>query len=388
MPYAAALSTAPDAATAAVQVSRAAASLDGRPPDLAVLFFSAHHFYAAGELAGAIQEQVRPKAFVGCMGEAIVGTGREVEDDPAVSLWLADFGGAVAVEPFHLQTEPTPDGPALLGWPDGMEEAEPQSSTLLVLGDPYTFDVTDAFFPRVQVFAPGLPVVGGMSSGSPGPGKTLLVHNGEVVTAGAVGALLRGGPRWRTVVSQGCRPVGRPLVVTKGRENLIQEVGGQPPLAYLTDLFQELPPRDRQLLQRALHVGLAMTELKEAFGPGDFLIRNLMGLDQDTGALAITDRVRVGQTIQFHVRDADTADEELTALLRADRAKGPAAGALLFTCNGRGTRMFSTADHDAAAVAREVGPVPTAGLFAAGEFGPVGGANFIHGFTASVVLFE
>jgi len=158
----------------------------------------------------------------------------------------------------------------------------------------------------------------------------------------------------------------------------------------LRDLFQELSADDQRLFQRGPHVGLAMTELKDHFGRGDFLVRNLTGMDPKNGAVAITDRVRTGQTIQFLVRDAASADEDLHDLLRQNRAAHAArpAGALLFSCNGRGSRLFERPDHDAAAIAEEFGPIPLAGFFAAGELGPVGDVNFLHGFTASVVLFE
>jgi small ligand-binding sensory domain FIST len=181
------------------------------------------------------------------------------------------------------------------------------------------------------------------------------------------------------------------MVITKGHDNVIAELGGKPPLRQLQEMWPELSPGDRQLMQRGgLHVGRVINEYQGEFHPGDFLIRNLLGVDQESGALAITERVRVGQTVQFHVRDAATADEDLRALLRLDRGAHPKrpAAALLFSCNGRGTRLFAEPDHDARAVRAEAGELPLAGFFAQGELGPVGGQNFIHGFTASVALFE
>jgi small ligand-binding sensory domain FIST len=210
-----------------------------------------------------------------------------------------------------------------------------------------------------------------------------------VVDVGAVGVLLRGPAGVRGVVSQGCRPIGEPLVVTRSQDNVILELGGQSPLARVKAMYDALPVRDQDLFQRGPHVGLAMSEYRDKFGHGDFLIRNLYGIDRASGAMRITDRVRAGQTVQFHIRDADSADEDLRRLLRRESENGTARpqAALMFTCNGRGTRLFGQPHHDAAALAAELGPVPAAGLFAAGEFGPVGGRNFVHGFTASVVLF-
>jgi small ligand-binding sensory domain FIST len=180
------------------------------------------------------------------------------------------------------------------------------------------------------------------------------------------------------------------MVITKAEENIILELGGRPPLAHLQELWQSLTPHEQQLFQQGLHVGRVINEYRGDFQRGDFLVRNVLGLIRDSGALAVGERVRVGQTVQFHVRDAETADEDLRSLLQLDlgaHEKRPAA-ALLFSCNGRGTRFFSRPDHDAGAIRTEAGTIPVAGFFAQGELGPVGGQNFIHGFTASVALFE
>jgi small ligand-binding sensory domain FIST len=205
-----------------------------------------------------------------------------------------------------------------------------------------------------------------------------------------VGVLLQGAVGLRSIVSQGCRPVGRPFVITRAAENVIQELGGRPALERLQQLWQELTPEERELFQQAPHLGLVMNEYQGEFRRGDFLVRNVLGFDRSSGALVITDRVRVGQTVQFHVRDAGAADEDLRALLRLDAGahERRPAGALVFSCNGRGTRLFPEPDHDARAVRAEAGAVPLAGFFAQGELGPVGGQNFLHGFTASVALFE
>jgi small ligand-binding sensory domain FIST len=332
---------------------------------------------------------LQPRCLLGCLGESIVGNGREIEDHPALSLWLGSWEGRVEIESYQLQVSRTSEGISLLGWPDGLVDADPARSLLIALGDPYTFPTAEIFLPRLNDDYPGLAVVGGMASSPGGPNAGSLMLNDDVVTEGAAGVLLKGDCGWRSVVSQGCRPIGRPLIVTKGKDNIIVELGGQPPLNYLRGLHEELNEHDRQLFERGLLLGIAMTEYRDTFGRGDFLIRNLMGMDRDSGAMAINDRIRVGQTVQFQVRDAASADEDLKLLLGAAKETGRHwQGGLLFTCNGRGTRMFSEPNHDAALIQREVGPLPLAGFFAAGELGPVGGKNFIHGFTASAVLFE
>ena len=389
MPFAAALSTAPATIRAADEVCQ---QVDGRTgnADLAAVFFSPHHADAAAAIAKTLHDRLKPKALIGCIAEAVVGTGKEIENRPALSIWVADWAGRVTVEPFHLTPRSTPDGMSLLGWPDALVEGDPAAGAMLLLGNPYKFPAQELFLPQVNSDYAGLRVHGGMASGMADPDQTPLLIGDDVVDIGAVGALLRGPVPMRSVVSQGCRPVGGPLVVTKAQDNVILELGGQTPLTQLRALYQELPARDQELFQRGPHIGLVINEYQESFGRGDFLVRNLYAIDRASGALVITDRARVGQTVQFHVRDADTADEDLRLLLRQDRAahSAPPAGALLFTCNGRGTRLFGAPDHDATALTDELGPVPTAGFFAMGELGPVGGRNFIHGFTASALIFE
>jgi len=212
----------------------------------------------------------------------------------------------------------------------------------------------------------------------------------EEFRSGAVAVLVHGPVEIRAVVSQGCRPIGRHFVVTKAEQNVILELSGKPPLAQLQEVFDTLTPREQELVQSGLHVGRVINEYQETFGRGDFLVRNVVGADRKSGAIAIGDFVRPGQTVQFHIRDAETADEELRELLSAARDSGGGSplGALMFTCNGRGTRMFSQPHHDAGALGEVLGGIPLAGFFAQGEIGPVGGHSFLHGFTASIALFS
>jgi small ligand-binding sensory domain FIST len=390
MPFAAALSTAESTARALDEVCAAVAGQLNGNPDLACVFFTSQHANAAAGLARALHERLNPKCMIGTVGEAVVGAGREIEHEAGLSLWLGKWPAGVELESCQLTPQKTPDGLSLLGWPDALVECGPNPGTMILLGDPFTFPAQEIFLPQVDADYPGLRVHGGMASGMAGPGETPLILGPEVVDVGAVGVLLRGPVGVRSVVSQGCRPIGTPLVITKGHDNIIEQLGGEPAMAKLKAMYDALPAHDQDLFQRGPHVGLAMNEYRDQFGRGDFLVRNVYSVDRAKGTVAITDRVRVGQTIQFQVRDADSADEDLRLLLRRELAGIPATpqGVLVFTCNGRGTRLFEKPDHDAAALRAEIGPVPTAGLFAAGEFGPVGKRNLLHGFTASVVLFD
>jgi small ligand-binding sensory domain FIST len=389
MPFAAALSTAEPTLRAVQEVCAQTRARLADDADLAILFFSTHHARAADVLARTVQQRFSPRCLLGCVAESVLGGEREIEQSPAVSLWVSRWAKPIVMEPFHLVLERTADGPSLFGWPDELTGADGGQSAVLLLGDPFTFPI-DLFLRRVNEDAKGVRVLGGMASGIRAPGQCRLLFQEGVKDQGAVGVLLQGALGLRSIVSQGCRPIGRPLVITRAKDNLILELGGKTPLAQLQELWPTLTPEEQNLFQQGLHIGRVLNEYQSDFQRGDFLVRNVLALERDTGALAITDRVRVGQTVQFHVRDATTADEDLHALLRLDVSahdRKPSA-ALVFSCNGRGTRLFSQPHHDARVLRAEAGDIPLAGFFAQGELGPIGGQNFIHGFTASVALFE
>jgi small ligand-binding sensory domain FIST len=384
MTVAQATSTDTDSVQAAREVVESVREkLGGERPDLAFYFVSTHHLSQLEAAARTLAADLGAPHLLGCTGETIIGGEVEYENQPAFSLWAGTFPTA-DIRSAHLTLEQTLDGFAFLGIP----EIPSGPATLLLLGEPYTFP-TDAFIKRMAEDYPELQVLGGMSSGASSAGENRLFLGSDVLVDGAVAAVVSGGTRVRPLVSQGCRPFGKRLVITKAEQNFILELGGRPALEKLREQLQELTPHERGLLERGPHVGIAIDAGKEQYRRGDFLVRNIIGIRSEDGAIAITDMVKPGLTIQYHLRDADTASEDLQLLLgEAGSAGAQPHGALLFSCNGRGRRLFDVANHDAGTVSRELGPIPLAGFFAAGEIGPVGGQNFLHGFTASLALFE
>jgi len=388
------LSTNPASAAAVDEaLGRALAALEGAQPELTVLFHSAHHLGAIDEIARRVGEAVAAPgghpALIGCTAQAVIGDGHEVEEGPALSIWTANLDGA-AVEPFALAAAPGGPGdePVTLGLP----VIEADTRAVLVLGEPYTFPADALDQLNAATVEAGIPVIGGMASGGRGPGHHALIYGGDVRTVGGVGVTISGDIRVETLVSQGCRPIGSSYTVTGAEGQVISSLGGEPPLERLRDLFRSMSPEDQARMNRGLHVGVVIDEYAPEFGPGDFLIRNVLGADQGTGAIAVGEDIRIGQTVQFHIRDASAADEDLRGrlgVLELSRSGDPGrpAGALLFTCNGRGRHLFGGPDHDVAAVQSGLGPLPVAGMFCAGEIGPVGGRAFLHGFTASMALF-
>jgi small ligand-binding sensory domain FIST len=386
MRCASALSTREDAAAALQEICHAARDQVGGSVDLAVLFVS-RAYGDAERIAAQACELLGTDNLVGCTAESVVGQGREIEQAPAMSLWVAHWPG-VDTSAFHLQFERTREGGVIQGWPDQLAGEWPEGTFLLLLGEPFSFPA-DLLLDRLNEDRPGIPVIGGMASGGAEPGENRLFLGRQALAEGCVAVLVSGPIRLRTVVSQGCRPIGRHFVVTKAERNIIYELGGKPALLQLKEIFDKLPTREQVLVHKALHVGRVVSEYQESFGQGDFLVRNVVGIDPSAGAVAVGDYIRTGQTIQFHIRDQEAADAELKQMLARlrDQSRG-AAGALVFTCNGRGTRMFGQPHHDAEAVERALGQIPVAGFFAQGEIGPVGRQNFMHGFTASVAVFE
>ena len=366
---------------------RARAELGGdAAATLAVVFVSSAYGAAIRPALDGLADTLAVDAVIATTAEGVLAGDAEHESGPAVAVWLARLPGAV-VETFALEYVGNPDGGSFVGWPAELEGGWPEGAAMLLLADPFSFPV-DTFLARMEQDHPGVPIIGGMASGGWVPGCNTLVAGRHLSDCGAVGAIVGGAARIRPVVSQGCRPIGRPLVITRAEENVIVELGGRPALERLREVYGELSEHDRQLVRSSLHLGRVASEYQDRFQRGDFLVRNVVGADPESGVIAVGDLVRTGQTVQFHVRDADTAHEDLLHLLSMKPTAAEPAGALVFTCNGRGTRLFPAPHHDARCLQDALGAVPAAGFFAQGEIGPIGKRNFLHGFTASIALFE
>jgi small ligand-binding sensory domain FIST len=373
---------------AAEAADRARAGLDA-PCDLAVVFASGQHLGMAKWLLSEVHERLEPKSLIGCGAGGTVAAGRELEDTPGVVVWAASLPGAV-LQTMHVTAERDADGFRLLGLPESLTEtAEDEGVTdesLLALCDPFSFPAEE-LLATLERSRPHVPVLGGLASAS-FAGGAMLMRDGEVHTDGAVAVRLRGA-EVLPCVSQGAGPVGPEMTITSADANVIGQLAGKPAMERLGEVIASLPEDERELAASGVLIGLVIDENRPEYERGDFLVRPIIGADRESGAIAIGEQVRVGQTVRLHVRDATSADEDLREALRLQAqalGSGGAAGALLFTCNGRGSQMFEVPDHDAAALEDSLG-VPTAGFFCAGEIGPVGGRNFLHGFTATMAVF-
>lgn len=385
--FSAALSTQqrfPDAFAEVVATLRA--ELGGERPDLVVAFVSHHHGSAIEGLGPALARELSARCVIGCTGEAIVGGAREIERGAALSVWSGVLP-RTSVRPFATQARE--EGENVYAFEGVPEVRDRERASVVMLAEPYSFPAGDylAVFDRET---PGVPLIGGMASGGNGPGQNLLFTHDGLVDGGAIGVVVEGAVQVQPVVSQGCRPIGKPFVITACRENFVQKLGGKPALQALLELLNDLPAADKSLVQRGPMLGLAVDPTKSTFERADFLVRGIVGFEKNLGAIAVADgSLRNGMTVQFLVRDAASAGDDLATLVGALPDRERPAGALLFSCNGRGMRLFGKPDHDAACVRGAWGAdLPLAGFFAMGEIGPIGGRNFVHGFTASLALFR
>ena len=357
------------------------------PIDLAFIFFTPHHTESAEFLASMLEERLRPQVMLGCSAESIIEGTQEIEGEPALCVWAAHLPGTI-LTPFHLRFEQAEEGFTTTGWPEQMLSSSGKLSFILI-GEPFSTPI-EALLQELRQRYPIAPAIGGMASAAHHPGANRLIFNGRTVEDGVIGVGLSGSVRIRTVVSQGCRPIGDRFMITQAEQNIIHELSGKAALERLREVFSLRTPAEQRQAERALHLGIVIDEHKDQFDRGDFLIRNLIGADQQTGSFALGDIVKEGQTVQFQLRDAAAASEDLHVLLTGERAMHggkPPIGALIFSCNGRGQRFFRAPHHDAGAIRKEMGALPVGGFFAMGEIGPVGGNNFLHSYTASVALF-
>lgn len=350
------------------------AELGGAAPDLVVAFVSSEHADHFGRVSTALGEQFPDAHVVGCSGGGVIGAGREIEGEPALSLTAAVLPG-VELSTTHLGPDP-----------DTWAVRAPDASEVVVLADPFSIPGDDLIAWLDSRFPDGTKI-GGLASGGAGPGSHALFTRGEVHRTGAVILTMSGNIEVDTIVAQGCRPIGQPMFVTRGENNVILELDGQPALGALEILHAELSPEDQRLLRSALHLGVVMEDNSEVYEQGDFLIRNILGIDPEARALAVNLEARPGQVVQFHLRDAATSADDLGELLSRHQYAEP-AGALLFSCLGRGRHLYGEPDHDTNLFRDHLGPVPLGGFFGNGEIGPVQGTTFLHGYTSSFGLFR
>jgi small ligand-binding sensory domain FIST len=351
------------------------------PCDLAIVFAGASHLGHGKAILDAVHRELEPERLIGCGAGGVVAPGREVEDGPAAVVWALSAPGA-RITTHRLTARRDPEAIAIEGMPDPGQPAD----AIIVLADPYTFSA-EALLRRLNERRPAAPALGGLASAA-AAGSASLFCDGDVVDHGAVACSLE-GLEVLPCVSQGATPVGAEMTITACDGNSITELASTPAIDRLREAIGALEPGEQELAAQGLLLGVVIDENQPSYDRGDFLVRPIVGADESSQTIVIGERVRVGQTVRVHVRDPASADRDLRDALGARAAAlgaEGAAGVLLFTCNGRGRHMFAVPNHDVDAVEGALG-APAAGFFCAGEIGPVGSANFLHGFTATMAVF-
>jgi small ligand-binding sensory domain FIST len=359
------------------------AHIDSAELDFLTVFFSSHWATVAPSIADRLQSSFNPRLLIGCTCEGVIGTEREIERERAVSIVAAKLPNATLV-PFAFDS----DDWAMLEEENAFRQLVglPAETRLVVLlADPHSTPI-DGLLDAFNRHYPGIPLVGGMASGGTNAGSNVLVLNDRAFLSGAVGVALAGDFDVDVIVSQGCRPFGQTFTVSDAEDNVLRGLEGMPTLEQVQNLVAELSEEDRALLKNGLFVGRAVRS--GDLGRGDFLIRSVIGIDRSSGAFGVGDSIRTGEKIQFHLRDQNTAEEDLEMLLMPESLDEPPVGMLLFSCNGRGTRLYDHPNGDISIIQGILGKINLAGFFCAGEIGPIGGKNFLHGHTASIAMFR
>ncbi|HRY29760.1 MAG TPA: FIST C-terminal domain-containing protein [Elusimicrobiota bacterium] len=373
-------------------VQECAASLKeqmgGASVDFVMAFVSVYFMERCFDVNALVMDALPCNVFIGCSAAGIIGAGREVENRPGLSLMAASLP-KVVVKPFALRDEDLPDlddPPRRWEALVGVKAAE--NPHFVLLSDPFSVRL-DNFLGGMDYAFPKAVKIGGVVSGALAPAQSALYLNSMCQRSGLVGVSFVGDLTMDPLVAQGCRPIGRPMTVTDCQENILLELEKRPPLQVLQDLVDSLDPNDQELAKHSLFLGIIMDPRKETYGKGDFLIRNIIGADMKKGILAVGTRLRKGQGVQFHLRDARAAAQELQTLLSSHGpSKDKIAGALLFSCLGRGEYLYGRRDHDSQMFQRTLGQKPLGGFFCNGEIGPVGASTYLHGYTSCFALLR
>ncbi len=357
-------------------------------PHLVLLFVSPSYPADWKALLPNFRKSLGNPLLLGCSSSGVIGKDLELEFLPAMSLVAATMPG-VSIYPFTV-SQLELDLPQGRRWTSRIGVSVNDKPSFILIPEPFSCDAAQLLEDLNDDFK-GRPVIGGMASGAREPGENFLFLNDDLMQEGAIGIALTGDISLETIVSQGCRPIGERYIITEVDENALLSLAGKPPIDILEELFETLSSRDRLLAQHSLFLGVVMDEMKSEFKRGDFLIRNIVGADPDTGVLMLGDRLKTGQMVQFHLRDAKTSEEDLRTLLeeRASSFKShPPAGMLLFSCQGRGKGLYGKPNHDIEMIRTVAGNSAIAGFFCNGEIGPVGGKAYLHGYTSSLGIFR
>jgi small ligand-binding sensory domain FIST len=332
-------------------------------------------------IPGWAQSLLTPKHLLGCAASGVLGTGEEIERREAMSVVAARLPD-VQLFPFHVAEGRFPATPE--AWYELIGVTAEAAAGFILMVDPASVEA-ESLLKSLDFAYPKAPKIGGVISGIERAGDAALFLGDRVFRQGTLGIAMSGRIEIQTAVAQACRPVGEPMIITRCRDSIIQELNVGKPVEVLQQLFEKLEPRDQELCRHSLFLGIEMVGQSHRYGLGDFLVRTLAGLEPNSGAMAVQAQLSNYQVVQFHLRDARTSAQDMErhlAELQRARMTRALRGALMFSCLGRGQELYGVPNHDSDLVCRHLGAVPMGGFFADGEIGPIGGRTFVHGYTS------
>jgi small ligand-binding sensory domain FIST len=356
-----------------------------QPPDLVLAFVTPHHRASYSKIPGLVQEYLQPGTFAGCSAAGVIGGGRELENREGVSLTAAWLPGSEVRMAFLEQNPSDPENI----WPALLDITRPDVSCVITLIDPYSFEGEGLLDGLDRAF-PSSVKLGGLVSGGADNRAPAIFVGSDLHREGALVLSLAGDWTLHTIVAQGCRPIGEPYIVTRAKGNVIKELNAGRPAEVLRKVYENMNARDHSLFNTSLFLGIDLGDERSRYGAGDFLIRNVLGIEPESGAMAVDARIRDYQVVQFHLRDNETSSLDLTQRLRAFAAAQPpedVRGAVMFSCIGRGERLYGVPNHDSNVFAQRVGSASLSGFFSNGEIGPVGTKTYLHGYTSVIAVF-
>lgn len=358
------------------------------PAQLALVFIPPRLFDAAPEILAAVREETGVEHLLGASANSVIAGGEEFEDSLSMSLGLYSLPGAT-LQTVHFSQRQVEEWNGGGYWHLESRQTAETVNSWLVFADPFSLD-SDRWLRQWNDAFPGIPTLGGLASGDYSERRIQLYQDGRVHSEGGVALAVSGRVRIKGMISQGCTPIGETWTITRAEQNVVWEIGNRPAYEVLYETLESLSPAQRELSRGNLFAGLAISEYRDEFERGDFLVRNILDADAEAGAITLGAAPRAGQTLQFQRRDAAASREDMTVMLRRaqnDLSGRKVYGGCLCSCNGRGAGLFGEAHHDASKVQEAFGPLGLAGFFCNGELGPVGGETFLHGYTASLALF-
>lgn len=356
--------------------------------DLLLVFVAESYDHFDSEyLIEKINQELSVQCIVGCNACGVIGDDIEVEIDAAISM-LAMNLPENELYPFHLTAEQINriDHPEdMIKITDVFPTDLPQ---FIVLSDPMSCDVVH-FIDQLNKTYPNQSVLGGLSSGILLKKDNWLCLNRKIYTEGIVGVGIVGKLKFQTMISQSCKPIGEPYIITRADNNILYELSGKPALYVMSEVVQDLAKEEKKQAETSLLVGLVIDEYQKEFSIGDFLIRNIMGFDMESGALSIGAYLKEGQTLQFQLRDIKSSKLDLKKQLKKIQFKSDQThGAIMVNCCGRGTYLYNKDNYDISQIQKIMGAIPVTGFFANGEIGPALGRNYLHGYTLSLGIFS